>query len=193
MSRKEKDSPVVENITMKENNGQLNETDVHDILSNHRRQLTLEYLAKNGNEMSIRELSEKIAEDHTNEAPPPRDVRASVYSSLHQTHLPKLDEMNVVNYDKDSKITKLDKGFDQVRVYTEVVTPYGITWSQYYVMLGVLSQLVIIGSEIGVPILARVGTHTWSMILLTLILLSVLYQILTNKGYLYRKIYSLLS
>jgi len=34
----------------------------------------------------------------------------------------------------------------------EVVTPYGITWSEYYSMLGILSLLVVLASSLGFPV-----------------------------------------
>ena len=73
---------------------QLAPVEIHDVLSNERRQKVLELLRDNGHDgsMTARELSERIAEHETGESPPPRNIRQSAYVSLHQTHLPKLDE-----------------------------------------------------------------------------------------------------
>ena len=70
---------------------ELEAVEIHDVLSNERRQMVLDRLRESGGTMSARDLSEYIAERETGESPPPRNIRQSAYVSLHQTHLPKLD------------------------------------------------------------------------------------------------------
>lgn len=102
------DSPPTEPATT------LQPVDIHDVLSNERRQLTLQILSENGDDISARELSERIAERETGEQPPPRNIRQSAYVSLQQTHLPKLDKLGIVDYDMTAKRVSLAERADEV-------------------------------------------------------------------------------
>ena len=74
--------------------------DIHDVLSNERRRMVLSILhEEDTRSTTARDLSERIAEMETGQSPPPRNIRQSAYVSLHQTHLPKLDELEVLAAD----------------------------------------------------------------------------------------------
>ena len=79
--------------------GDLEAVEIHDVLSNERRQMVIDRLRESEGTLSARDLSEFIAERETGESPPPRNIRQSAYVSLHQTHLPKLDELGLVVLD----------------------------------------------------------------------------------------------
>ena len=88
----------------------LSETRIHEVLSNDRRRMAIEYLQDG--DLTLRELSERIAEAETGESPPPRNIRQSAYVSLQQTHIPKLAELDIVNYDEESKVVSLAEAAD---------------------------------------------------------------------------------
>lgn len=137
---------------------ELKEGDIHDILRNDRRRLAITRLQEaEGNSLSVRELSEQVAALETGEEPPPRNKRQSVYVSLHQTHLPKLDGHGIVEYDSDSKVVRLRDRVREVEVYMEVVPRYGLSWGEFYFGLGLLGMLVTLAVLLGVPGLAAVG------------------------------------
>lgn len=80
--------------------------EIHEILSNERRSYLLELLvAESPRELS--ELAEAIAAAEAGEEPPPRNIRQSVYVSLHQSHLPKLTEVGFVEYDETEKVVTI--------------------------------------------------------------------------------------
>lgn len=91
--------------------------DIHDVLRNDRRREVLARLHSNSGKATIRELSEHIAAVESKEDPPPRNVRQSVYVSLHQTHLPKLDELGIVDYDTDGKLVELQPEAQAIHSY----------------------------------------------------------------------------
>jgi len=111
----------------------LDETVIFEILSSERRRLAIRFLRDSDNGMEVNDIAEYIAEHETGESPPPKDARKTVYVSLHQTHLPKMDELNIVSYDTDTKEVSLDDSFRDVAVYMEVVPRSGlqISWSEY--------------------------------------------------------------
>mgnify|MGYP000274207228 CR=1 FL=1 len=160
---------------------QLAETDIHDILRNDRRRRVLRHLQESVGTVTLRELSETIAAHESGETPPPRQLRQSVYNSLHQTHLPKLDDENVVDYDKQRKTVSLRSGARDVSVYMEVVTKYGITWADYYRGLSTLALVTITAVEIGTPVLDGLPTLGVACAFLAVIAVSTAYQLWTRR------------
>lgn len=161
---------------------ELEAVDIHDVLSNERRQMVLTLLREEGDdEMTARELSERIAELETEETPAPRNIRQSAYVSLHQTHLPKLDELGIIEYDQSSKSVRLHDRADQVSVYMETVPKYGISWSEYYLGMALIGLLLVFASMINVPYISFLSSGTWSLLLFSIIGVSAVYQT-TQQG-----------
>ncbi|WP_224449292.1 DUF7344 domain-containing protein [Haloprofundus salilacus] len=133
MTRTETQGPSVDGLT---------EADVHDILRNDRRRLTLEHLAETNSE-TVRALSEHIGAIESGEDPPPRKVRQSVYISLHQTHLPKLDDLGVVDYDDNSKNVSLEGNADRVLAYMRFSGTDEPEKPPYALGIGILGLLLI--------------------------------------------------
>ncbi|MFB6069210.1 MAG: hypothetical protein ABEJ90_04705 [Halobacterium sp.] len=159
----------------------LPETDIHDILRNDRRRNVIKCLQETGHEVSLRDIAVRIAEIETGESPPPSNIRDSVYISLHQTHLPKLDDAGIVNYDSDRKTISLQKPARQVDLYMEVVTKYGMTWATYYRAVGTLSLLTVILATIDVPLVSVVDPLLWASVFLFVIAGSTVYQLWSRR------------
>ncbi|WP_254832220.1 DUF7344 domain-containing protein [Haloglomus salinum] len=162
------------------NNG-IDRGEVHEILRNDRRRATVEVLRAKLGSVSLRNLSEAIAEREAGESPPPRKVRQSVYNSLHQTHLPKLDERGVIEYDRDRKTVQLEEGARHVYVHMEVVNEYGITWADYYRSLGVLALMTVVAAGLGTPFLSSVEPMLIASVFLVLFALSTARQLWVNR------------
>lgn len=161
---------------------ELDAVEIHDILSNERRQMVLQFLQEADGRLTAGRLAEMIAEIETDQSPPPKNIRQSAYVSLHQTHLPKLDDLGVVVYDQDQKTVELTDRAQEVRVYMETVPRFGLSWSEYYIVVAVLGLLLIAASEIGVPGLAAIGSVTFAVALLVLIVGSAAYQTLSQRS-----------
>lgn len=159
----------------------LAETKIHDILRNQRRRRVLDHMRETVGTMTLRELAEHIAEIESGQSPPPSSVRESVYNSLHQTHLPKLDVEGVVEYDKNRKTVSLDSHAREVDVYMEVVTPYGIPWADYYRTVAMLSLLAVLGVELGLPVLESIPGVLVVSFFLAVVTVSTAYQLWTRR------------
>ena len=140
----------------------LPETVIHDVLSNSRRKHALRELRTRGGAISVRELTEAIAADETGTSPAPACVRESVYASLHQTHLPRLHDLGVVVYDRDRKEVRACRGARDVGRYMEVVTGYGVTWTELYQVLGVVTLLVVLAAQLEAPLVGAVDPILWT-------------------------------
>lgn len=157
--------------------GDLKPVEIHDVLSNERRHVVIDRLRESEGTVSARDLSEHIAEQETGESPPPRNIRQSAYVSLHQTHLPKLDELGIVEYDQSEKTVTLDETASRkVDVYMETVPKYGISWSEYYLGVSVLGLLLAVAARLDVPLITSVSPVGWTGVILTLVAVSATYQ-----------------
>ncbi|MEF8826011.1 MAG: hypothetical protein V5A27_06690 [Halapricum sp.] len=160
---------------------QLEEEQIHDVLSNERRKQTLELLKNETGAVELRSLSEWIAEAESGESPPPKNVRQSVYNSLHQTHLPKLDRHGIIEYDVDRKTVSLRSKARRVDLYMEVLTPYGITWSTYYRTLTVVSLSAIIADQMDALLLPGDYPVLIASVFLFVVAISTAYQLWSNN------------
>ncbi|MEF8778054.1 MAG: hypothetical protein V5A36_03990 [Natronomonas sp.] len=135
----------------------LDEGTIHEVLQNDRRRLVIEALRDENGSAEVRDLAETIAAREAGAEPPPTNKRQSVYVSLHQTHLPKLDSLDIVAYDLDDREVELLDRVEELEVYMEVVPQYGLSWGEFYFGWGVLGLLTVFGVQIGVPMLSEIG------------------------------------
>jgi hypothetical protein len=112
------------------------------ILGNDRRMLMIEYLKEKEGQAELRELVEYIAE---REGDTDRKHRKSVYVSLVQTHIPKLEREGVITFNHG--VVTLLKIPDDVTVYMEVVNKHDISWSTFY--MGTSIIFIIAGWYLG--------------------------------------------
>lgn len=101
------------------------QNELFDVLGNRRRRFILCYLVLEKEAVECRELAEKIAawEDDTSEDGVPTTKYQSVYNSLYQSHLPKLDSMEFVDYDRSENLVAPSDQLPEIeRVLDTVVT-----------------------------------------------------------------------
>lgn len=159
----------------------LEQGEIHDILRNDRRRRIIKYLRDMDETISVSHLSEHIASLETGETPPPRDVRKSVYVSLHQTHLPKLDDWGIIEYDYRSKeLTLLDKA-EEVEVYMEIVGANNIPWGTYYLGISLLALVTFTATELNLLFIAELGLEFWSWFYVLVVALSAGFQTLSAQ------------
>lgn len=120
----------------------LSKSDIFSVLQNDRRRCVLELLNSNGSQ-DLRTMSEAIACIESGTAEPMSNVRKSIYVSLLQTHLPKMESLGILTFDKFEDKVELMPAAADMKVYLETVEEGNIPWSQYYMGL---SLFAIVGS-----------------------------------------------
>ena len=120
----------------------LSKSDIFSVLQNDRRRCVLELLNSNGSQ-DLRTMSEAIACMESGTAEPMSNVRKSIYVSLLQTHLPKMESLGILTFDKFEDKVELMPAAADMKVYLETVEEGNIPWSQYYMGL---SLFAILGS-----------------------------------------------
>lgn len=163
-------------LKQRETDQPLDRAEIHDVLSNDRRWRVLELLADN-NPRDLRSLADDIAAAESGESPAPREVRQSVYVTLHQNHLPKLDSLEIVEYDDTSKMVELGSRADEIDVYLEVVERGHLSWSEYYLGVVVLGLVATFASAVGTPLLAALDPLAYAGGALVTLLGSIAFQI----------------
>lgn len=141
----------------------------------------LMHLQRSVGSTTLRELAEAIAEEETGESPPPTNIRESVYNSLHQTHLPKLDQYEIIEYDSDRKTIHLNERSRSVDPYMNVVMACGLTWSEFYRTLGTVSLFLVLAALIDFPIVSAVDPLVWTTLFLFVFAVSMAYQVWTHR------------
>lgn len=93
--------------------------DVFKILKNSRRRQTITYLNENGRETTLSDLAEHIAaiENDVSVRALSSDQRKRVYVNLHQCHLPKMDNMSIIRFDKHRGTIELTAAATQLNPY----------------------------------------------------------------------------
>lgn len=162
--------------------GELEETQIHDVLRNDRRRLTIRCLRDaEEDRLALSDLSEQVAALETGESPPPADKRQSVYVSLQQTHLPKLSELDVVEYDTDRKSVTLRDRVEEIEVYMEVVPQYGLTWGEFYFVLGLVGLLTTVAVSLGTVLFGNLPPLVVSAVLFLVLTVSSAYHVYTHQ------------
>lgn len=113
----------------------ISQSDVFDVLSNPRRRFVLYYLREVEASVELNELARQIAawENDTDESELTDQDRKRVYVSLYQTHVPKLTDVGLVEYDQDSGTVRLT---DRTSVIDEYLGDGASSLPWHYLYLG---------------------------------------------------------
>ncbi len=156
---------------------ELSVSEVHDVLRNRRRRLVLERLRTTGAPEAVSDLAEHIGGVEAGESPPPRNVRQSVYVSLHQTHLPKLDELAIVDYNPDGKVVELAANAEHLDAYLDVGDADAGLNPRYYAGLGLAGGAAVASTAAGVPGLRAVAPAAVGLALSAALVAAALYDL----------------
>lgn len=120
-------------------------------LSNERRRSVLEYLREHRGRVQMRELVRAVAAREHGVDPDEvtYDQRKSVYVSLRQTHLPKMDSLGIVRFDPDAGTIELVDGVADFDFYYEPVRTDDLDWGTFHVGLAGLLALVVGAATFG--------------------------------------------
>ncbi|MFD1589118.1 hypothetical protein ACFR9U_19235 [Halorientalis brevis] len=135
-----------------EGSSQLSLDDAFDILSNQRRRHVLQHLLSAPSEsVQLGEMAEYVASSEND-----KDVsevtsteRKRVYIGLYQNHLPRMDAVDVIDFDADRKEIRPGAHATDLARYlhdTQQRRRGNGDWAQYYLFLATCSGLVVLAS-----------------------------------------------
>jgi hypothetical protein len=119
--------------------------EVFDAVKNLRRRYVLYYLQRYGGRVELGELAEQVAawENDTTVSEVSPSQRKSVYSALHQTHLPKLEAAGVLRYDAERSIVRASDTAAGLDMQLASDPQTSLPWHQLYLALAGVSLLLL--------------------------------------------------
>jgi predicted transcriptional regulator len=111
--------------------------EMFETLSNERRRMVVHALQRDG-ATTLRDLSRQVAawEYDTDPEAVSSQQRRRLYNALQQSHLPKMDENGIVEYDDDRGTVEPTAALNDLKLFLEVVPNKEISWSTYYTLVG---------------------------------------------------------
>lgn len=121
------------------------------VLSNRRRRFTLDCLAASGESVDLRTLSTRVAarENETEPADVNAQQRKRTYTALRQTHLPKMDDLDVVHFDAARGVIEPTDRIYQLESYLDQVTRPDLPRGEFYLALSVVVALFVGATSTG--------------------------------------------
>jgi hypothetical protein len=132
---------------------------VFDLLSNARRRCVIHFLFEDPR-TTVRELSSHVAawEYDVELSAVAAKQRKRVYTGLHQTHLPRLDEHGVIEYDSDRGDVRATDRLRVFEPYFDSGEADETNWPAYYLGLGIAATAVAVGAVAGIPVVGAMQT-----------------------------------
>ena len=162
--------------TVESGDGQLPHDDCFDLLSNHRRRYALHYLQQQDDGVALGELADQVAawENGVDVDAVSYDERKRVYTSLQQVHLPRMDNLDVVEFDDREGHVRIGIAAEHLDVYLEIVTGNDVSWSTFYLGLVAVNAGLLGGATLGLPVLSAIPGIGWAAFAVTTFLVASL-------------------
>ncbi|MCU4924906.1 ArsR family transcriptional regulator [Halobacteria archaeon AArc-dxtr1] len=140
-------------VTDSDREKRLSKDVIFELLKNRRRREVLVYLLEAEGTVTLGELAEQIAawENDTEVNALSSDQRKRVYVALYQTHLPKMDDAGIVEYDQDRGLIELSDNADLLMMYLDTDNQRQDRWDRFYVGLSVIGLGLLSGAFLGIP------------------------------------------
>jgi len=121
---------------------------IFEVLKNRRRRDVIRYLEERGERTSLSDLAEHVAalENDTTTQALTSSQRKRVYVGLYQCHLPKMDDMDIVNFNQDRGYVELGANVEELHPYLDPVAESEQSWHRYYLGMSVAGIGAIIVS-----------------------------------------------
>lgn len=115
----------------------LTQNRVFDLLSNARRRFVLHYLSRQDGPVELRQLADEVARWETGSESLSRQERKRVYVSLYQSHIPRLVDAGIVEFDSESGLVRLVDNVAEINRYIDGGERER-SWPVYYLAAAVL-------------------------------------------------------
>lgn len=112
----------------------LTQGEVYDLLSNARRRYVISYLRDHEEPVELTDLSRAVAawENDTSVEELSDQQTKRVYVSLYQTHVPKLDDSGLVDYNQETGEIQLTSSVNELDTYLPAEDGDGTPWQLVY-------------------------------------------------------------
>ena len=156
---------------------ELSRDEVFSVLSNRRRRWVVHYLVRDTDgRTDLRTLVDSLSAWEYDR--PVEELswkeRKRLYTALRQSHLPKLDDVGIIQYDRSRGHVEMTDAAREAQLYLEYVPAKDIPWSLYYLGLTGVGVLLYLLSLIAVFPFAGLTGGALAGILLTMFAVSAI-------------------
>lgn len=136
---------------------------IFKVLRNRRRRYVLHYLKQRQETVPVGRIAEQIAawENGTAVEAVTPEERKRIYISLLQSHLPTLDEANMVVFEENESTVRLTDDAEEIDIYVELVPKNDIEWPEYYLGLSLFSGVFLVAVWQDVAPLTQASDTVW--------------------------------
>ena len=147
----------------------LSKGEIFDVLQNQRRRYVLQYLKRFDGPVRLSELATQIAawEYHTPVEQVSKDQKKRVYTTLQQTHLERMEEAGIVEYDTGENVVTRTPYTDELTIYLEIIPGSEFPWREFYLSLGSISCAVVVALWTGLFPLTLLTPLEWATVIAT--------------------------
>ncbi|MFB6223007.1 MAG: hypothetical protein ABEH86_04960 [Haloarcula sp.] len=142
----------------------LSKGEIFDVLQNERRRYTLQYLRQTDGPAQLGDIAGHVAAQEYN--CPNTEVtsaqRKRVYTTLQQSHLPRMHDSGIIEYDAETGTVSKTAQTEDLTVYLEIVPGSEFPWREYYLSLGAVSLAIVTILWVGVYPFTVISPLVWA-------------------------------
>ncbi|WP_254763332.1 DUF7344 domain-containing protein [Natrinema marinum] len=145
----------------------LTKGEIFEVLRNQRRRYVLQFLKQDDRPVELGDLAQQVAAweyDTTLEGVTP-EQRKRVYTTLQQTHLPKMDTAGILCFDSDLGVIEATERTRDISVYLEIVPGREFAWRELYLSLGAISCALVAALWLQIYPLTLLADLTWTALI----------------------------
>ncbi|ELY44397.1 DUF7344 domain-containing protein [Natronorubrum sulfidifaciens] len=142
----------------------LSKGEIFEVLRNQRRRYVLQYLKQDSRPVELGDLAQQVAAweyETTLEAVTP-EQRKRVYTTLQQTHLPKMDQSGILVFDSDNGVIRATDRTKDLSIYLEIVPGHEFAWRELYLSLGAISCALVAALWLEIYPLTMLSNLGWT-------------------------------
>ncbi len=165
--------------------GGLSKSEIFDLLRNQRRRFVLHYLKHYDGDgpVELGELATQVAawENDVGVDEVTSSQRKRVYTTLQQSHLPKLDEAGIVEFDAGRGQIRATDVVEDLTIYLEIVPSHEFAWHEFYLGLGAVGSALMAAVWAGIYPFTMVPGIVWGGVLSVALLVSAAAQLYVQR------------
>lgn len=158
-----------------EDGARLSKSEIFGLLRNQRRRFVVYFLQDRDDEpVDLGNLATQIAVWENDI--PAEEVSAAqrkrVYTALQQSHLPKMDDAGIVEFDSSRGTVRATDSLADLTIYLEVVPGNEFAWYEYYLALGAVCAALMVAVWAGIGPFTVLPRGGWGLLVSAVFILS---------------------
>ncbi|WP_049895490.1 DUF7344 domain-containing protein [Halopiger xanaduensis] len=162
----------------------LSKGEIFELLRNQRRRYVVHFLKQDGRPVELGDLAQQVAAweyDTTPDRVTP-EQRKRVYTTLQQTHLPKMDKAEILAFDSDRGVIESTERTRDISVYLEIVPGHEFAWRELYLSLGAVSCALVAALWLEIYPLTLLSELTWAGVIAVTVTVTAIVQIYHERN-----------